>query len=237
MSDEHSLQRAGFLVKQGTVELLAASGRYKRIIRGNLDRETFMNQTSIWKKHIIGPIPTVPTGFRTENKKQLASVGVHRAIQAGIDGSVDLQKVFSIVMSGEYGEDEDRGDEVVYTGSGGRDASGQQTFDQTLDRRNMLLAKCCAADVNSIDGADAGENWRQGVPIRVIRGAGVARHDDASYCPAEGYRYDGVYKVQQYWPSQGYSGHRVWRFILKRDDRSPAPYSTDDKYTTECMLY
>ncbi|KAI9248047.1 hypothetical protein BDA99DRAFT_542766 [Phascolomyces articulosus] len=96
-----------------------------------------MNKTAIFKKHIIGSPPIVPTGFRTMNNVQLASVGLHGTIQAGIDGLVEKGLV----------------------------------NDQTIEERNLLLAKCCAAPfVDIIHGADVGDNWRQGVPIRVIRG-------------------------------------------------------------------
>ncbi|KAI9489982.1 PUA-like domain-containing protein [Zychaea mexicana] len=216
----------GFQIKEDHVVFNFASGRDRRKTNALPIRASVQEQTAIFKKHIVGAIPTVPVGFTTTNKKQLASIGIHRAIQAGIDGSVEIGKVFSIVMSGGYEEDEDRGEAIVYTGSGGRDkTTGQQTFDQKLEGRNMLLAKCCATRVDAANGADAGENWRNGVPIRVVRGVKSSKHDTSNYAPGEGYRYDGIYKVESYWPSTGYTGHRVWRYLLRRDDRAPAPWS------------
>ncbi|KAI9248048.1 PUA-like domain-containing protein [Phascolomyces articulosus] len=221
--------QAGFIVKPDQVQIISPSTRYIRTIRGTPNREAVQDKTTIFKKHIIGAIPIVPTGFTTMTKKQLASIGIHRAIQAGIDGSVQEGKVFSIVMSGEYAENEDRGDTIVYTGAGGRDkTTGQQTFDQKLEGRNLLLAKCCAAPVDR-SGANAGDNWRNGSPIRVVRGSGSAKQVDGSYGPGEGYRYDGIYKVSEYWESTGYTGYKIWRFILRRDDRSPEPWTTTDK--------
>ena len=29
-------------------------------------------------------------------------------------------------------------------------------------------------------------------------------------------RYDGIYKVQKYWPQKGKSGFIVWRYLLAR---------------------
>ena len=75
--DEYTIGQAGFTVKQGSVTLVSASGRYKRKILGNLESQT-TTMPSIWRKHVVGQIPTVPTGLRTENKKQLASIGIHR---------------------------------------------------------------------------------------------------------------------------------------------------------------
>ena len=59
----------------------------------------------------------------------------------------------------------------MITGSGGRDLSGNkrtaaQSFDQELTRTNAALASNCAAEFNKKDGADAGDNWKKGKPIR-----------------------------------------------------------------------
>ncbi|KAG2216217.1 hypothetical protein INT45_002162 [Circinella minor] len=222
--------QAGFKVKTDSIQLISSSGRYTRTIRGIPERKPFMDKTTIFKKFIIGSIPTVPTGFTTLTKKQLASIGIHRAIQAGIDGSAQLEKVFSIVMSGEYAENEDRGDIIVYTGAGGHDKTGQQTSDQQLTGRNLQLAKCCAGTYNRAEKTgNAGDNWKKGSPIRVVRGSGSSRQAGGSYGPGEGYRYDGIYKVAQYWESVGITGYKIWRFILQRDDESPAPWTTEDK--------
>ena len=62
----------------------------------------------------------------------------------------------SIVLSGGYVDDEDLGDEIIYTGEGGRDSNtGLQVGDQTLTKGNKFLE----------------ENYRLGNPIRVIRGS------------------------------------------------------------------
>lgn len=37
-------------------------------------------------------------------------------------------------------------------------------------------------------------------------------------------RYDGIYKVVKYYPETGKSGFRVWKYLLRRDDPSPAPW-------------
>lgn len=157
---------------------------------------------------------------------------------AGIQGSQASGIVFSIAMSGEYEDNEDNGDYIIYTGSGGRDPSSgskKQTFDQTLDGRNLLLAKCCPVPIDLKNGSDAGDNWRNGVPIRVVRGSKSLRFSGSrSYGPSEGYRYDGVYKVVMYWPTKGTSGFKVWRFMLRRDDPSPTPWSIEDKCIVEC---
>jgi len=39
--------------------------------------------------------------------------------------------------------------------------------------------------------------------------------------------YDGLYKVVKYYPETGTSGFIVWRFVLKRDDPTPAPWTAE----------
>lgn len=36
-------------------------------------------------------------------------------------------------------------------------------------------------------------------------------------------------KVVKYWPEKGKSGFLVWRYLLKRDDDEPAPWTRDGK--------
>ena len=38
-------------------------------------------------------------------------------------------------------------------------------------------------------------------------------------------RYDGIYKIVKYWPEKGQSGFLVWRYLLRRDDPDPAPWT------------
>ena len=59
----------------------------------------------------------------------------------------------------------------MITGSGGRDLSGNkrtapQSFDQELTKTNAALASNCAAKFDKVDGADAGNQWKKGKPIR-----------------------------------------------------------------------
>ncbi|RUS31121.1 hypothetical protein BC938DRAFT_478422 [Jimgerdemannia flammicorona] len=199
----------------------------------------------------------------------------------------------SIVLAAGYPEDADDGDEFTYTGSGGRDLTGNkrtgsQTADQALDRFNLALAKTCHAGLNEKFGADAGDLWYKSGPIRVVRSDKLKRHHPM-FAPAEGQRYDGIYKLvkdklliitfvnypftkkrfrypcihftetkpppafpptdspQQSYkssrrtcaPSRKYrdilfiifshSGHLVWRFLMRRDDPDPAPWTVEGK--------
>lgn len=72
---------------------------------------------------------------------QASEAGVHRPPVAGIHGR-DTEGAYSLVLSGGYEDDVDNGEEFIYTGSGGRDLSGnkrvaEQSKDQTLTRMNL----------------------------------------------------------------------------------------------------
>ena len=41
------------------------------------------------------------------------------------------------------------------------------------------------------------------------------------------FRYDGVYKVVRYWREKGGSGFLICRFLLRRDDPTPAPWTEE----------
>ncbi|CAG4983934.1 unnamed protein product [Parnassius apollo] len=179
----------------------------------------------------FGPIPGIEVGMCWRFRIQLSESGVHRPPVSGIHGR-DVEGAYSIVLSGGYEDDVDNGYEFTYTGSGGRDLSGnkrtaEQSCDQTLTRENKALARNCAAAV-SAGGGDAGAAWRQGRPVRVVRSYKMLKHFP-KYAPQEGIRYDGIYKVVKYYPEKGLSGFIVWKYLLRRDDPSPAPWEPGAK--------
>ncbi|KAI7868153.1 PUA-like domain-containing protein [Spinellus fusiger] len=226
----------GFIKHTTGFDLTSPSGRYsRRIPVASWPDPMTKRSLNIVPIEYQGPLPHVPVGYSTEMRMIMSSIGIHRPPVAGISGSQALGFVLSIVMSGEYPEDTDNGDEFVYTGSGGRDRQNPtQTFDQDLTRSNLLLAKSCKAPWNPVHGSDAMDQWQKGTPIRVVRGSNLSKnsklHQTPLYGPTKGYRYDGIYKVVRYWPANGYTGHKVWSFLLRRDDPSPAPWTEKDKY-------
>ena len=113
----------------------------------------------------------------------------HRDIQRGITGRRNELGGESIVLSQGYEDDVDLGDLIFYTGDGGRDRlTNRQTKDQTMDGRNATLAM-------NVDTEQ---------PVRVSRRV------------SEGFRYDGLFRVEQAWMSPGKGGFRVCRFRLRR---------------------
>lgn len=151
---------------------------------------------------VYGELPGCPEGTSFENRAALSAAGVHRPLQAGISGGKDGAD--SIVVSGGYPDDEDHGDELIYTGHGGRDPdSGRQVADQELTRGNLGLAR-----------SEMDER-----PVRVVRGAA----GDPIYSPAQGLRYDGLYRVTEHWHDVGRDGFRIWRFRLVKLPPPPSP--------------
>lgn len=121
---------------------------------------------------------------------QVSEAGVHRPHVAGIAGTAE-GGCPSLVLSGGYEDDVDNGDEFTYTGSGGRDLSGNkrtapQSCDQELTRTNAALARNCKAKFDDKKGGDAGNKWKEGQPIRVVRGHKGKKH--SKFAPVEGCR-------------------------------------------------
>ncbi|KAJ2723393.1 hypothetical protein GGI07_002668 [Coemansia sp. Benny D115] len=203
--------------------------------RGKACAGTTKTCTVVPKDH-IGPIPGVRVGQSWQYRIQVSESGVHRPPVSGIAGS-STKAAQSIVLAGGYPEDEDRGEEFLYTGSGGYDLSGNkrqarvQTFDQQLVRQNLSLALACAAPVNEVKGGEA-KDWKQSSPIRVCRSYKIAKmHPE--FAPAEGVRYDGIYRIVKYWREKGVSGFYVWRYLFRRDDPEPAPWTEEGRANIE----
>ncbi|XP_015791215.2 E3 ubiquitin-protein ligase UHRF1-like, partial [Tetranychus urticae] len=186
-------------------------------------------------KNHFGPIPGIPVGTIWRFRFQASEAGVHTPLVAGIHGKQSVG-AFSIVFCCGYDDDIDLGDEIYFTGSGGKDSSttkcrvgGPQIKDQELTRCNKALAINCAAPFSN-EGASSGTNWRLGKPVRVLR-SGNARGSTkkSPYLPKIGVRYDGTYKVVKYWPERKDNGLLIWRFLLRRDDTAPSPWTKEGK--------
>ncbi|MBN3319977.1 UHRF1 ligase, partial [Atractosteus spatula] len=187
-------------------------------------------QCTIVPSNHYGPVPGVPVGTMWKFRVQVSESGVHRPHVAGIHGRSN-DGAYSLVLAGGYEDDVDDGNEFTYTGSGGRDLSGnkrtaEQSCDQKIRNMNRALALNCNAAVNDKDGAEA-KDWKAGKPVRVVRSSKGRKH--SKYCPEDGNRYDGIYKVVKYWPEKGKSGFLVWRYLLKRNDDEPAPWTREGK--------
>lgn len=143
----------------------------------------------------IGEYPGEPVGSTYVSRREAMERHVHTQWGRGIDARAGEPGAGAICPSGGYVDDIDHGDWILYTGQGGRDvATGRQIAHQSLE------AKDNAGLVSSHE-----QNW----PVRVLRGNGAD-----IYAPAVGYRYDGLYWVDDYWVEPGDDGFRVCRFLM-----------------------
>lgn len=140
--------------------------------------------------------------------------GAHFVPVGGIAGQSD-RGAQSVVLSGGYVDDEDHGEWFLYTGSGGKDLSGNKrtnkshSFDQKFEKYNRALQVSCL----------------QGYPVRVVRSFKEKR---SSYAPETGVRYDGIYRIEKCWQIAGLQGFKVCRYLFVRCDNEPAPWTSDD---------
>ncbi|KAL9239402.1 hypothetical protein vseg_013731 [Gypsophila vaccaria] len=145
--------------------------------------------------------------------------GAHFPHVSGIAGQSKFGAQ-SVVLSGGYEDDEDHGEWFIYTGSGGRDLSGNkrtnkdQSFDQKFSGANESLRVSC----------------RKGYPVRVVRSYKEKR---SNYAPETGVRYDGVYRIEKCWlklrkPEKDGKQYKVCRYLFVRCDNSPAPWTSDE---------
>ncbi|TVU18446.1 hypothetical protein EJB05_34547 [Eragrostis curvula] len=158
----------------------------------------------------------VRVGDNWEDRLECRQWGAHLPHVAGIAGQ-STYGAQSVALSGGYLDDEDHGEWFLYTGSGGRDLSGnkrtnkEQSFDQKFEKLNAALRISCL----------------RGYPVRVVRSHKEKR---SSYAPVSGVRYDGVYRIEKCWRKVGIQGtYKVCRYLFVRCDNEPAPWTSDDR--------
>jgi hypothetical protein len=145
------------------------------------------------------PIPVYghPGSYRPgdtfRNRIDLSLSGVHRPCRTGVCGTPALGAE-SIVLAGQYEEDNFEEKEILYSGNGGRDPkTGRQITDQVATTGILALLR-------SIE---------TGLPVRVLRK--VPAGDDGP----DVYRYEGLYRVVGSTHGPGKSGFLVYVFRLR----------------------
>ncbi|XP_061360406.1 histone-lysine N-methyltransferase, H3 lysine-9 specific SUVH4-like, partial [Gastrolobium bilobum] len=133
----------------------------------------------------VGNIPGVEVGYQFYSRCEMVAVGMHSHWLNGIDcmflhnkkkhNSYKFPVAVCIVLSGMYEDDVDNTEDIVYTGQGGHNLTGdkRQIVDQKLKLGNLALKNCV----------------EQLVPVRVVRG-----HESSSSYSGKVYTYDGLYK-------------------------------------------
>ncbi|TVU18687.1 hypothetical protein EJB05_34798, partial [Eragrostis curvula] len=184
----------------------------------------------------FGPILAVMTPEEILSRLECRQWGVHLPHIAGIAGQAN-HGAQSVVLSGGYQDDEDHGEWFLYTGSGGRDLSGNkqtnkdQSFDQNFTKLNAALRLSCL----------------RGYPVRVVRTSDYcfknflslqcldrsSKEKRSSYAPESGLRYDGIYRVEKCWRKISVQdNYKVCRYLFVRCDNEPAPWTRFDQHTS-----
>ncbi|XP_010430570.1 PREDICTED: E3 ubiquitin-protein ligase ORTHRUS 1-like isoform X2 [Camelina sativa] len=156
----------------------------------------------------------VLVGESWDDRQDCRQWGAHFPHVAGIAGQSGFGAQ-SVALSGGYLDDEDHGEWFLYTGSGGRDLTGNkrtaniQSFDQKFAKMNEALRISC----------------KMGYPVRVVRSHKEKR---SAYAPEKGVRYDGVYRIEKCWRKVGIQGSfKVCRYLFVRCDNEAAPWASD----------
>ncbi|XP_068650305.1 histone-lysine N-methyltransferase, H3 lysine-9 specific SUVH6-like isoform X2 [Aristolochia californica] len=162
-------------------------------------------------KQILGSVPGVEVGDEFHYRVELAIIGLHRQYMAGIDYLKEngCHLATSIVASGGYNDEVDNSDVLIYTGHGGKHASGDKKCrDQKLIRGNLALKNSMEAHT----------------PIRVIRGfkeKASDAHQEAKSKMVATYTYDGLHLVEKYWMEKEHHGGSVFKFQMRRVSGQP----------------
>ena len=142
---------------------------------------------------VFGHVGSYRPGDTFRNRIELALSGVHRPRRAGVCGTQQLG-AGSIVLAGQYEDDQFEEDEIRYAGNGSRDPkTGHQISDQVATGTNLALLKSVEI----------------GQPVRVLRK--VPAEDGGP----DVYRYEGLYRIVGSSFGPGKSGFNVYVFRLR----------------------
>ena len=142
---------------------------------------------------VFGHVGSYRPGDTFRNRIELALSGVHRPRRTGVCGTQQLGAE-SIVLAGQYEEDDFGEDEILYSGNGGRDPkTGCQITDQVPTTGILAMLR-------SIETS---------LPVRVLRK--VPAEDNGP----DVYRYEGLYQVMGSSYGPGKSGFQVYVFRLR----------------------
>lgn len=147
--------------------------------------------------YVFGDIEGIEEGATFKDRQELRDAGIHLKPVNGIDGNPSVG-ASSIVLNGGYVDDYDLGDEIIYTGEGGReDGSKKHSKDQSWDatgNKALIVSEM------------------HGLPVRVSRGY---KHKTA-YSPKIGYQYGGLYTITDHFEEKGKDGFIICRYRLEK---------------------
>ncbi|KAL9271647.1 Histone-lysine N-methyltransferase, H3 lysine-9 specific SUVH3-like protein [Drosera capensis] len=146
---------------------------------------------------------------------ELCMVGLHAPSMGGIDymhvkGKRGSGEAISIVSSGEYEDDAEDEDVLIYTGQGGNLGIGfdmrkdKEVHDQKLVRGNLALDR----------------SSQIGNEIRVVRGIKESVNSGTKV-----YVYDGLYRIHEKWLEKTKSGVNSFKYKFVRSQGQPSAFA------------
>jgi euchromatic histone-lysine N-methyltransferase len=166
-------------------------------------------RTNVTKR--IGAVPGIEIGDIFFFRMELCVVGLHAQSMGGIDAlhitgvREEETLAVSIVSSGEYDDEAEDGDVIIYTGQGGNfNKKEKHVSDQKLHRGNLALDR----------------SSRTHNEIRVIRGIKDAVNPNSKI-----YVYDGLYKIQDSWVEKAKGGGSLLKYKLIRVPGQPSAFA------------
>ncbi|KAH9475259.1 E3 ubiquitin-protein ligase UHRF1 [Psilocybe cubensis] len=171
-------------------------------------RRQFMESQPDWfptqQDPRFGPPAKYPIFHTFRNRIECSKAGIHAPTVAGIAGTVK-DGAFSICVSGGYRDDKDEGDfmYVSHFASLVGTGNGKQVEDQSFTHP---------------DNAALLRSFETKRPVRVVRGF----KPNSVYAPAQGYRYDGMYVVENAYMSKSKeTGYMICTYELRRVPGQP----------------
>ncbi|KAK7259683.1 hypothetical protein RIF29_25296 [Crotalaria pallida] len=191
----------------------------KEVTTGSIKRADLKACNNLMSKGIrtnmrkrVGVVPGVEIGDIFFFRMELCIVGLHAQSMGGIDalhirGEFEEETLaVSIVSSGEYDDEAEDNDVIIYTGQGGNFYKKEkQLEDQKLQRGNLALDR----------------SSRQHNEVRVIRGIKYEANVNSKI-----YVYDGLYKIQETWVDRAKAGGGdVFKYKLVRMPGQPSAFA------------
>lgn len=167
----------------------------------------------------FGHLPGIDVGYQFYSRAEMVALGLHSHWLNDIDyvgqsyrkteefKGLTFPLAVAIVLSGQYEDDPDNSEDLVYTSQGGNNFMGNKN--QEMSCGNLALKN----------------NMEQSIPVRVVRGH-TCGHPSFRL-----YTYDGLYKVSECWPTEGFSGFVAAKYRLKRLEGQPKLTSNQVQYS------
>jgi E3 ubiquitin-protein ligase UHRF1 len=143
----------------------------------------------LWSGERFGAISGVPVGtvfgagdYQRLGRQQMMLSGFFRPFVTP-EWCAPGAGCYSLILNNDNGASDDRGDVIMYAGSGGRMRGQNRTAPQSFNQ-----------DWHNVTNAALRLNLQNGKPVRVVRGPKLQGGFGTADCGG-GYRYDGLYRV------------------------------------------